>query len=440
MMPIIDSSPFWPWWLSEKIDNTPSNLRDMVSDDVKLNTYIIMNGVPIHNLDEFKQNFVIEEVMNYFHNCILLKWLLDCKYEEKAETIRKIMNDPLYDLNQEEEEEKYIDELMKKRIFDTSLPLKLCKIFNIDPKTQNFKICTDDIFKQKKRVESIKKCILADNITFDINATAFNQSEMEELLDKGINTIYLCPSDYIVPLDKKNKNYIGIGTGKDTVVVNIPSDEIVDFEKLGIKFKNIKFDKKYLKIIKIGKLLENINYVKQRLQILGIVTELKYTSSADFLELKEKAYGNKDLEAIQAMLALSEKCAKGFEDSRKNFTYSDYEMGLFFYDTACYILLNLLPLKVNDVLIDKEYFENKHIIGNAMYTEGLSYKKVKNYKEAFKCFKISAEIGNIDAMYYLGHLYNDGLGVDKSKELAKKWYQKSADGGKEKAKRILSNG
>ena len=67
-------------------------------------------------------------------------------------------------------------------------------------------------------------------------------------------------------------------------------------------------------------------------------------------------------------------------------------------------------------------------------------KKVKNYKEAFKCFKISAEIGNIDAMYYLGHLYNDGLGVDKSKELAKKWYQKSADGGKEKAKRILSNG
>ena len=411
--------------------------KNLISDNVKLKTYIVMNGVSIHNLDEFKENFMIEEVVDYFHNCILLKWLLDCKYNDEAEAIRKIMNDPLYDFNQDAQGE-YIDDLMKNRIFDISLPLKLCKIFKIDPETQNIKVCTDDIFKQKKRWEAIKNCKLADDVTLDINMLACNQSEMETLLKKGINTIQLCTSDYTIPLDKKNKKYIGIGADKDIVIVDIPSNEIVDFEKLNITFKNIKFSNKYLKTIKICKLLENINCMKQRLQDLGIIEKFQYITSSDFLELKEKMDSN-NLEAIQAMLALSEKCAKGFEDSRKDFIYSDYDMSLILYDTACCTLLSLFPLKVNDVLIDENSFKNKNIMGKATYIEGLSYKKDKDYENAFKYFKITADIGNIDAMYQLGILYHDGLGVEKSKKLAMEWYQKSASGGKVKAKRALSN-
>ena len=75
--------------------------KNLISDKIKLKTYIVMNGVSIHNLDEFKKNFVIEEVMDYFHNCTLLKWLLDCKYNNEAEAIRKIMNDPLYDFTKD---------------------------------------------------------------------------------------------------------------------------------------------------------------------------------------------------------------------------------------------------------------------------------------------------------------------------------------------------
>ena len=40
-----------------------------------------------------------------------------------------------------------------------------------------------------------------------------------------------------------------------------------------------------------------------------------------------------------------------------------------------------------------------------------------------------AEAGNADAQCYLGHCYEDGLGVKTNKALAVKWYRKAAEQG-----------
>ena len=40
-----------------------------------------------------------------------------------------------------------------------------------------------------------------------------------------------------------------------------------------------------------------------------------------------------------------------------------------------------------------------------------------------------AEAGNADAQCYLGHCYEDGLGVKTNKALAVKWYCKAAEQG-----------
>lgn len=64
--------------------------------------------------------------------------------------------------------------------------------------------------------------------------------------------------------------------------------------------------------------------------------------------------------------------------------------------------------------------------------ETLYIELVQQYREA-------ANQGNTSAQYNLGHCYECGRGVEKNLSEAKKWYQKAADLGCEKAKEKLNN-
>ena len=63
--------------------------------------------------------------------------------------------------------------------------------------------------------------------------------------------------------------------------------------------------------------------------------------------------------------------------------------------------------------------------------------KTKDYAEAVKWFRKSAEQGNVDAQYNLGRMYNNGEGVKQDCFEAIKWFRKSAEKGNEKAKEAL---
>ncbi len=63
----------------------------------------------------------------------------------------------------------------------------------------------------------------------------------------------------------------------------------------------------------------------------------------------------------------------------------------------------------------------------------------KNYKEAFKWYKISAESGNPSAQNNLGVLYASGNGVDKDDKEAFKWFLKSAEQGNDVAQCNVAN-
>jgi TPR repeat protein len=73
-------------------------------------------------------------------------------------------------------------------------------------------------------------------------------------------------------------------------------------------------------------------------------------------------------------------------------------------------------------------------LGNRLYNgQGI----IKNYAEAAKWYRKSAENGNQNAQYNLGWCYQYGQGVTKNLTEAKKWYQKAADKGYESAKKKL---
>ncbi|WP_350344001.1 SEL1-like repeat protein [Proteinivorax tanatarense] len=71
----------------------------------------------------------------------------------------------------------------------------------------------------------------------------------------------------------------------------------------------------------------------------------------------------------------------------------------------------------------------------SQYNLGIYYHDKKNYKEAYKHIKRSAENGYANAMNALGYLYGYGQGVEKNLETSFKWTEKAAEQGLVKAQR-----
>jgi len=58
-------------------------------------------------------------------------------------------------------------------------------------------------------------------------------------------------------------------------------------------------------------------------------------------------------------------------------------------------------------------------------------------QEAVKWFKLAAEQGDMYAQYYLGQMYQKGLGVERNDAEAAKWYRIAARKGDRGAKASL---
>lgn len=70
-----------------------------------------------------------------------------------------------------------------------------------------------------------------------------------------------------------------------------------------------------------------------------------------------------------------------------------------------------------------------------MYRNG--YGVTKDYAEALKWYRMSAEQGSVMGCYNLGWMYEHGEGVSKNLTEAKKWYEKASAQGDEEAKNRL---
>lgn len=64
-----------------------------------------------------------------------------------------------------------------------------------------------------------------------------------------------------------------------------------------------------------------------------------------------------------------------------------------------------------------------------LLSKGLSSAKRFNYDKALNYFKQAAEKGNVQALYYIGDLYYNGNGVDKSFVTAKRYFEQAANKG-----------
>ena len=353
------------------------------------------NGVQVRTLDELKENWDLEKVLNYYLNGKLQTWLTDRYYTELADEVAAL--DGITD--------------------NTELQHKLCGIFGIE--MEDDVVDVEAVAERNRRLEILRQYTADDAVLKNVDKVAFNQEELADLLDEDESVIYLCDNKFSIPLSVRNKTYIGVGT----VEVVINSKEYVDFSKLGIVFENVNFNEEYNKLAVSDKIL----YEKGK----ELEDAEKYTEA---LEMYKKAgeMGNAD--------GLF-RAGKFYHEGR-NGVEVKYDLARKYYEKAIELnndkaMNNLANMYFEGIGVIKniakanELYKKAADLGNvhAMYNLGNNYYNgdgvQQDYIAAKNWYEKAANLNYDNAGMKLGDMYYDGKGVDKNYQESFKWYKAS---------------
>ncbi len=221
------------------------------------------NGVEVRSLEELRENFRIDKVLEYIRNGKLITWLRDRYESSLAEEISKLDPDDV--------------ELAKKvsAIFDVELDDEMQKSLEMDS-------------GRALKLEKLKKYTDSEKYIDVIDQIAFNQDELYDMLDEDVDKIYLCGDRFSIPLSKQDISYTGI----NNPVVVISSKEPVDWERNRIQITGVVFDEKYQAVIEKEKSLKNelrqqipahFNMVKQMLEECRFDPDLENKKKIDLV-------------------------------------------------------------------------------------------------------------------------------------------------------------
>ena len=323
------------------------------------------DGVKVRTLDELKDNWSLEKVVENYLNGRLATWLNDRYYTELAEQVNALAE--VQD--------------------NTALQKELCRIFDVDFADEE-DIDVDAVSERNRKLEALRQYTADDTVLKNVDSVAFDQEELGDILDTGENIIYLFNNTFSIPLAIKNKKYIGVGKAECI----IHSKDVVDFAELGIEFENVVFDEKYRKIEEEESPSEFYN------------EGCKYFEAKQYkeaLECFKKAASKNHADALFHVGKIYD-LALGVEQ--------DYRLAAEYYSKA--VSFNSGKAANN--------LANMYING-----DGLE----KDMKKAIELYKKGIDGGSYVAMDNLGDMYRLGEGVEQNYEEAMKWYKKAADGG-----------
>lgn len=183
------------------------NTKDF-SGSKKTFALVLKNDVKVKTLEDLREYFDLEKVVNYFKSGDLLEWLEDRFYDDEAEAIEKISAD------------------------DKNLSQKICAALGAE--------CDED-FEFTKRIRVKKKILMEltddENIIDNAMTTALNQDDLANLLHLDYSTIFLCGENFTVPIRVENKKYIGV---LSTPKIKIRADSDEELAAKNISFENCK--------------------------------------------------------------------------------------------------------------------------------------------------------------------------------------------------------
>lgn len=323
-----------------------------------------------NSIEEIREHFDYGKIMAVFNTGRLQTWLRHRGYELEAAALDTLKSD------------------------DNDLRRKIYAVFKVQYQAADDDETIMDAALQK-RMEKVKQFTADKRILAQVEKVATNQKELLEIVKKGEQEIYLCGTEFVIPLVVENVRYIGIG--KVTAIIR--STRIVDFDESNISFQNIVFDDEYMKLCD--------SYNKKKLQdnYSDEVTDERNTNVESGLWLPKQEKGSEEEEVEDVT-----------EDNREEQDREDKGMELWeqaheFEETDKEKYLQLL--------------KESAAIGNAdaMFDVGYYYEDEENIDLAKHWYENAAQAGNITALVRLGHLYK----YEEDFERAKRYYKEAAE-------------
>ena len=340
------------------------------------------------NIEEVREYFDLEKVIAQFHNGRLKIWLEDHYLPEMAEQVAGLDADA------------------------PNLAAKLCAILGVEGiATEN--VDSSLIQKREEKRQRLSQYTTNPILCDMAECAAFEQSDLEHLVKEGAQEIILCNDKFHIPLNVKNKTYLGVGNA----VAVIDSKTAVDFEALGIRFVDLPFDEKYREAVAD----EPRRYFKQGQQYEEKGKDEKA------VECYQKAIDLGYDDALFALAELYEKQGKE-EDMIRLLVKAGNQENL----RAIEKLQAYYDERMDDAK-EAKWTEKGALCGDssAMWRIGCFYKNgfgvEENPEKSFLWFQKSAMAGHSDGMWFLGDCYRDGYGTAQDIEKAIQWYEKSAE-------------
>ena len=167
-----------------------------------------LNGIEIKTLEDLRENFNLEQIIEYFKSGKLYYWLEDRFYDDEADAIEKIHAD------------------------DKNFAQKICIALGAE---------SDEDLEFTQRIREKKKFLEEktddENILANVMVTALNQDDLANLLHMDYSTIYLCGENFTVPIRMENKKYIGV---LSTPKIKIRANSDAELAAKNIIFENCK--------------------------------------------------------------------------------------------------------------------------------------------------------------------------------------------------------
>lgn len=330
------------------------------------------NDAQVRDLDELREHFDLDKAIGYFLDGKLLSWLEARYYDTEADAVRALNKD------------------------DADVHRRLCEIFGVEYHAEEApKIDVEAVEERNRRLGELKQYTSDPAVLEKVDQVAFNQEELADLIDEGYSDIYLCNNSFVIPLRVRNKHYIGIGKAEAV----IRSQERVDFEELGIRFDDVKFDEAYEK--------------------------LTHETPEELYRKGMNAYHNQN---YSVALDYYRKAADLGDTNAMD------EIGHFYRDGIGVI---------QDYQEAMRWYRKAADLGNhyAMDDVGAFFHTGRgvpqDYQEAIKWYRKAIDAGNKYAMRDIGLLYENGQGVARDFREAMNWYQKSLEMGNAAAQEDL---
>ncbi|MFE8698303.1 hypothetical protein ACFYKT_18425 [Cytobacillus sp. FJAT-53684] len=204
---------------------------------------IMKNGEQVRTLEELREHFDLENILEYYYNGKLKVWLEDRLYYSELEQLKVLS-----------------------AIEESGVPRTICSIFDISFTVERNSLAERYMIR-KNKIETIKLYTEEIGIIEDIDLVAISQAELEEVLkkDNATKKIYLLGEKFSINDSVGNVEYIGINQPK----LKLVSNGKFEAKRHNITFKNLILTSDAVIKVNADKHLFNNNKIDNSIKLSG---------------------------------------------------------------------------------------------------------------------------------------------------------------------------